>query len=68
MVLKTIIENMLKLEKVLFRNCMNSNFHEIFEDDKCISRLKSLHESCSAMSLENFDTNLTFIGSIKREL
>ena len=68
MAMKLILSYMLSLRKMLSRICMNSTLHEIFEDSKCISRLKSLHESCSAMSLENFGTNLTFIGVIKREI
>ena len=47
---------------------LSTTLHVWFEGFLSISRLKSLHESCSAMSLEDFDTNLTFIGAIKCEI
>ena len=47
---------------------MNSDLHDHFEEFLSISRLNSLHENCSTMSLENFGTNLALIGAIKREL
>ena len=59
---------MLKLENVLSRISVNSTLYEIFEVLKSISRLNSLNESCSSLSLENFGTNLTFIAIKKREL
>ena len=34
----------------------------------CISRLRSLNESCSARSLENYGTNHTLIAILKREI
>ena len=68
MAMKSILSYMLSLRKMLSRICMNSTLHEMFEDLKCISRLNPLHESFSTMILVNFGTNLTFIGSVKREL
>ena len=47
---------------------MNSNFHELFDDSRDVFGKKSLHESCSDLSLENFGTDLTLKGAMKRDL
>ena len=62
MVLKLIIESMFKLQKVLSQISLNSKLHAYFEDFVCISRPKSLHESCSTISMVNFGTSFSLIG------
>ena len=43
-------------------------FDENIEVLKFIFRQNSLHENCSALSLEDSETNLTLIGPLKREI
>ena len=47
---------------------LTSTLHVLFELFLSLSRLNSLHESCSALSLENFGTDRTLIGAMTRDL
>ena len=43
-------------------------FNENIEVLKFVFRQNSLHENCSALSLEDSETNLIFIAILKREI
>ena len=66
----TMHEQNLENEHDIFRFgfLLNSNLHKNFEELVIISRLKTLHESCSTMSLVNFGASFSLIGQIELEI
>ena len=58
----------LRYVKMDFYFLLNSDLQAIFDHVLYVSNKNSKHKSCSYMSLENFGTDFSFIGLIKREI